>query len=141
MNLYNVSDFTSTTLDDNLKKKIYQHSTSQSTSLREKGPNMEFFWSIFSCIQTEYGNLRSIYGDLRRRFCHFHAYLLACFYKKHVKFFASRIYFHLDNSELWKQYQSVNQEMMEQICDLETVKLQEIPIKVCAIFYNIEICY
>ena len=31
--------------------------------------------------------------------------------------------------------------MMEQICDLETVKPQEIPIKVCVIFYNIEICY
>ena len=30
---------------------------------------------------------------------------------------------------------------MEQICDLETVKLQEIPIKVCVIFYYIEICY
>ena len=31
--------------------------------------------------------------------------------------------------------------MMEQICDLETVKPQEIPIKVCVIFYNIEVCY
>ena len=30
---------------------------------------------------------------------------------------------------------------MEQTCDLETVKQQEIPIKVCAIFLNIEICY
>ena len=40
----------------------------------------------------------------------------------------------------WKQYQSVSQEMMEQICDLETVKLQEISVKVCVIYY-IEICY
>ena len=30
---------------------------------------------------------------------------------------------------------------MEQICDLEIVKPQDIPIKVCVIFYNIEICY
>ena len=27
-------------------------------ALREKWPNMEFFWSVFSCIWTEYGNLR-----------------------------------------------------------------------------------
>ena len=31
--------------------------------------------------------------------------------------------------------------MMEQICELETVKSQEIPVKVCVIFYNIEMCY
>ena len=31
--------------------------------------------------------------------------------------------------------------MMEQICDLETVKPQEIPIKVCVTFDNIEIYY
>ena len=74
-------------------------------------------------------------------FCNLHAYLLACSYEKHLKFLTSHIYFHLDNSELWKQYQSVSQEMMEQICDLETVKPQEIPIKVCVIFYYIEICY
>ena len=55
--------------------------------------------------------------------------------------FTLQIYFHLDDSPRWKQYQSVNQEMMEQICDLETVKPQKIPIKVCVIFYNIEICY
>ena len=73
--------------------------------------------------------------------CHFHACLLACFYEKHLTFLRSHIYFHLDNSELWKQYQSVSQEMMEQIYDLETVKSQETPIKVCVIFYNIEICY
>ena len=67
-------------------------------------------------------------------FCHLHAYLLACFYeKKYLKFLTSHIYFHLDDSELWKQYQSVRQEMMEQICDLETVKPQEIPIEVCNI--------
>ena len=31
--------------------------------------------------------------------------------------------------------------MMEQIRDLQTVEPQEIPIKVCVTFYNIEICY
>ena len=30
---------------------------------------------------------------------------------------------------------------MEQICNLETVKLQEIPNNVFVIFYDIEICY
>ena len=54
--------------------------------------------------------------------CHLHDCLLACFYEKHLKFRTFHIYFHLDNSELWKQYQSVGQEMMEQICDLETGK-------------------
>ena len=49
--------------------------------------------------------------------------------------------FHLDDSARLKQYQSVGQEMMEQICDLETVKPQETPVKVCVIFYNIEIRY
>ena len=78
---------------------------------------------------------------LRRHFCHHHAYLLACFYEKHLKFLTSRIYFHLDDSELWKQCQSVSQEMMEQICDLETVEPQETSIKVCVIYYNLEICY
>ena len=67
--------------------------------------------------------------------------IVASFYEKHLKFLTSHIYFHLDDSELWKQYHSVSQEIMEQICDLETVKPQEIPIKVCVIFYNIEICY
>ena len=72
---------------------------------------------------------------------HLSSYLLACFYEKHLKYLTSHIYFYLDDSELWKQYHSVSQEMMEQICDLETVKPQEIPIKVCVIFYYIEICY
>ena len=73
--------------------------------------------------------------------CHLHGYFLACFYKRHLKCLTSHIYFHLNISELWKRYQSVSQEMMEQICDLETVIPQEISIKVCVIFYNIEICY
>ena len=30
---------------------------------------------------------------------------------------------------------------MGQICDLQTVKLQEMSVKVCVTFYNIEICY
>ena len=30
---------------------------------------------------------------------------------------------------------------MGQICDLETVEAQEISIKVCVMYYNIEICY
>ena len=61
--------------------------------------------------------LALICNFLRRHFCHLHAYLLACFYEKYLKFLTSHIYFHLDASELWKQYQSVSQEMMEQICD------------------------
>ena len=59
----------------------------------------------------------------------------------HLKFLTSHIYFRLDDFELWKQYQSVSQEMIGQICDLETVEPQEIPIKVCVMFYNTEICY
>ena len=39
---------------------------------------------------------------------------------------------------MWKPYQSVSQEMMGQICDLETVEPQEIPIKVCVMFHNTE---
>ena len=74
-------------------------------------------------------------------FCHLHAYLLACFYEIHLKFLTSHIYFHLDDSKLWKQYQSISHEMMGQICNLETVESQEIPVKVCVMFYNIEICY
>ena len=31
--------------------------------------------------------------------------------------------------------------MMGQICDLQTVKLREIPVKVCVMFHDIEICY
>ena len=62
-------------------------------------------------------------------FCHLHAHLLACFYEIHLKFLTYHIYFHLDDSELWKQYQSVSQEMMGQICDLETVEPQEVPIR------------
>ena len=46
--------------------------------------------------------------------CHLHAYLLACFYEKHLKFLTSHIYFYLDSFELWKQYQTVSQEMMEE---------------------------
>ena len=42
-------------------------------------------------------------------FYHLRVYLLACFYEKHLKFLTSHMCFHLDNSELWKQYQSVNQ--------------------------------
>ena len=64
-------------------------------------------------------------------FCHLHAYLLACFYKMRLKFHTSNIY--LDDCD--KQYQFSSQEM-GQICDLETVEPQEIPFKVCAMFYN-----
>ena len=66
---------------------------------------------------------------------------LACFYEKHVKFLTSHIYFHLDDSELWKQNQSAIQEMLEQVWDLVTVHSQEIPIKVCVVFYNLKTCY
>ena len=64
-------------------------------------------------------------------FCHLHAYLLACFYKIHLKFLTSHIY--LDDCD--KQYQSSSQKM-GQICDLETVEPQEISFKVCVMFYN-----
>ena len=75
--------------------------------------------------------------------CHLCVYLLACFYEKrfHLKSLTSHIYFYLDDSKLWKQWHSVSQEMMEQICGLEGVKPQEIPGKICVIFYYIEICY
>ena len=69
------------------------------------------------------------------------AYFLACFYEKHLTFLISHICFCLDDSELWKQYQSVSQEMMEQVYDLETVQPQEIPVKICVVFCNIEICF
>ena len=62
-------------------------------------------------------------------FCHLHAHLLASFYEIYLKFLTSHIYFHLDDSELWKQYQSVSQETMGQITDLETVEPQEAPIR------------
>ena len=74
-------------------------------------------------------------------FCYLQAYKLACFYEIHVKFFTFYNYFHLDDSVLWKQYQSVSQEMMRQICDFETFEQQEIPIKFCEMFCNKEICY
>ena len=55
-------------------------------------------------------------------FYHLHAHLLACVYEIHLKFLTSHIYFHLGDSE-------VSQEMMGQICDLETVAQQEVPIR------------
>ena len=67
--------------------------------------------------------------------------LLASLLSWDLKFLTSHIYFHLDDSRLWKQYQSLSQEIKGQIYDLETVEPQEIPIKICAIFYNIKICY
>ena len=45
-------------------------------------------------------------------FCHLHAYFVPCFYEIHLKFLLSHVYFHLDDSKLWKQYQSVSEEMM-----------------------------
>ena len=37
---------------------------SKEETLREKCPNMEFFWSVFSRIRTEYGDLllKSVYS-------------------------------------------------------------------------------
>ena len=46
-------------------------------------------------------------------FCHLHANLLSYFNKNYLKFILSHIYFHLDDSALCKQYQSVSEEMME----------------------------
>ena len=68
-------------------------------------------------------------------FYHLYAYSLSWFYEKYLEFLTSHICFHWDNSKLWKQ------EMIEQEFDLETVKLQEIPINVCVVLYNTEICY
>ena len=62
-------------------------------------------------------------------FYHLHTHLLAYVYEIHLKFLTSHIHFHLGDSELWKKYQSVSQEMMGQICDLETVAPQEVPIR------------
>ena len=53
-------------------------------------------------------------------FCQFHTYLLAFFYEINLKLFTSHIYFHQDDCELCKQYESSSQEMMGQINDLET---------------------
>ena len=76
-------------------------------------------------------------------FCHLYAHFLACFYEiiLNFKFLTSHIYFHLDDSELWKRNQSVSQEMMWQICHLEAIEPQKIPIKFCVMNYNTEICY
>ena len=89
-------------------------------------------------IILKYGRTEEKVGLEETYISHLYAYLLACFYKKHLKSLTSHIYFYLDNSELWKQY---HQEMVELICDLETVKPQEIPIKVYTIFCYIKICY
>ena len=90
----------------------------------------------FKMLSAELSGLVLVHNFFEETYiCRLHAYLLASFYEKHLKFL--HIYFHLDNSELWKQYQSVSQEMMAQISDLETDKLQEIPTKVCVIFHNI----
>ena len=50
-----------TSLDLFLPVKIYLTILELSflISLREKCPNMEFFWSVFSCIRNEYRDLRS----------------------------------------------------------------------------------
>ena len=96
----------------------------------------------FKMLSVELSGLVLIHNFFEETYIyHLHAYLLACFYENHLKFLTCHIDFHLDSSVLWKQYQSVSQKMMEHICDLVTVKPQEILIKVCVIFYNIEICY
>ena len=38
-------------------------------SLREKCPNLEFFWSVFPCIRTEYGELLRIWTLFTQWFC------------------------------------------------------------------------
>ena len=42
----------------------------------------------------------------------FTIFMTTCFYKIHLKFILSHIYFHLDDCELLKQYQFVSEEMM-----------------------------
>ena len=69
-------------------------------------------------------------------FCHLHVNLLACFYEIPLKCLVSHIHLDFDDFKLWKQCQSSSQETMGQICYLETVQPQEIPIKVCVMFYN-----
>ena len=39
--------------------------------LREKCPYSELFWSVFSNIRTEYGEIRSIYGQNNSEYEHF----------------------------------------------------------------------
>ena len=73
-------------------------------------------------------------------FCHLRSYLLDCFYEKYLKFYISPL-FPLRRFRTVEAILILSQEMMEQICDLEKVKPQAIPIKVCVIFHNIEICY
>ena len=65
--------------------------------------------------------------------------LLASLLLGDLKFLISHIYFHLHHSKLRKQYQSLSQETMGQICDLEAVEPQEFPIKVAC--FITEICY
>ena len=67
--------------------------------------------------------------------------LQAGFYEIRLKFLIFDLFFYFYDSKLWKQYHSISLEMMRQICNVETDAPQEIPIKVCLTFYNIEICY
>ena len=41
-------------------KKLYQKCLTMKLSLRKKWPYSELFWSVFSHIRTEYGEIRSI---------------------------------------------------------------------------------
>ena len=117
-------------------EKMKLHHTSINTCLIFKNvAKMLYFKMLSSGLVLICNIFEEIY------FCHLHAYLLACFYEIHLKFFPSHIYFHLGDSELQKQYQSLSQEMMGQICNLETVEPKKIPVKLCVMFCNIEICY
>ena len=69
-------------------------------------------------------------------FCHLNAYLLACFYGIHLKFYTSHIYFHLDDSELWKQHQSLSQEVMGPDMRHGNSWVTRNSNQVCVMFYN-----
>ena len=41
-----------------VKDKLVDEELLEDEAAREKSSNTEFFWTLFSCIRTEYGELR-----------------------------------------------------------------------------------
>ena len=62
-------------------------------------------------------------------FCHLRAYLLVCFYEKHLKF-------HISHLSSLRRFRTVETIPICKSRDGGTVKPQEIPIKICVTFYN-----
>ena len=54
-------------------------------AVREKCPNTEFFWSVFSCIWTEYGDLLENSLDCLSVFDHFVGLALKGLMSYHIK--------------------------------------------------------